>query len=798
MSDGLGSSARPTALARLAVRGISKSYGATRANDDIGFDVRPGEILGLLGGNGAGKSTLIRIISGVTAADEGKILLDEAPVGPHWSAATARKRGIRIVHQELSLCTNLTVCENFFLENPGQARFPLGIARQMAPLVHEALERIFPGHGINPFALVGRLDIAERQMVEIARVANDPALSLLILDEPSSSLDSRRAAQLAAFLKDLAAKGVPSIYISHKLDEVISLVTRIVVLRNGRLCWQGQSGETDMDRLIAQMGGGPSAARCFHEAAAGGQEVLHRLAADDPLNGTGAEIALCRGEVVGLAGLERQGQSEALRTRFFDPRRATFVSGDRKTDGILPEATVLDNAALSRIAVAGLFAPARDDRDTVLRWFDRLGLGRDRADHRITTLSGGNQQKALMIRALAVDRPVLLLDDPTRGVDIGVKQDFYGIIRDIAAEGRLVLWSSSEDAEFQYCDRILVFRNRRIVRVLTRDQALPAALTEVAFAAQPAADAPAAQGRPFGARVFDWIAPVSLVLVLAICAWLNPRVLSYAGIDLIMAGAVPLVFAALAQMFVVAGSQIDLGLGAFMALASVITATLLVDMPAAGILALAALLTAYMGLSLIIALADVPSIIATLGFSFVWLGTGYLVQDVPGGSSPSWLSTLLWYPLPLMPVSVALIVLASLAALVLNRSGLGVVLRGFGNNPIALEQAGWSPVRAQLARYGLAGLFGIAGGMMLTGIYTASDINAGNALTLLSVAALVMGGCALVGGTVAAIGTACAAVVLTLISFLLGQMNIGADFSPMVQGGLLLLVLVIRSVVGKI
>jgi len=797
---------RADAPVQLSVEGISKSYGATRANIDLSFDIRAGEIVGLLGANGAGKSTLIKMVSGLARPDAGRLLFGgdvvwEADDRRIWGPREARAAGVRVIHQELSLCTNLTVYENFYLENAQQASFPVGIAARFASMATAALERIFPGAGIDPHARVDALSIAERQMVEIARVADDPRLSLLILDEPSSSLDAHRAEQLATFLGQLAARGVPSIYISHKLDEVLGLVSRVVVLKNGRLTWAGQTGETDIARIITHLGGekqgGPAALRSDRAARQAPAEALFTLAANDPFNATDAPIEFMAGEVIGFAGLEGQGQAEMLRDRLFDPARTAFVSGDRKRDGILAEASVLENAAISLIAGKGMISRASYDRAEMLQWFDRLNLGRERVDDNITTLSGGNQQKALMIRAIATEKRILLLDDPTRGVDIGVKQEFYTIIRQTADRGRLVVWNSSEDAELVYCDRVLVFREGRIVKILDGQDADKAAIVEAAFVGPTDKSGRARSQRPLAARVFDWIAPVSLVLLLAACVWLNPRVMSYGGLSLVIGGAVPLVFAAAAQMFIVSGSQIDLGMGAFMSLVSVVTATLLVDDPATGAMVLLAIFAAYVGTALIITLAALPSIIATLGFSFVWLGTGYIIQDVPGGSSPVWLSAFFDYPLPFLPMPIAISIAAAVAAIVVNRSTLGIVLRGFGNNPAAMQQAGWSPILAQAGRYAVAGAFAVAGGMTLTAIYTASDINAGNSLTLLSVAALVMGGSMLAGGIIGPAGTICAAIALTLVSLLLGQLNVGADYSPMVQGGLMIGILVIRTALGR-
>ena len=245
--------------------------------------------------------------------------------------------------------------------------------------------------------------------------------------------------------------------------------------------------------------------------------------------------------------------------------------------------TVLQNASVTGISAAGLASVVSDraQRNRIFLWFDNLGLPRDRAHHPILSLSGGNQQKALMARAFSTDFPVLLLDDPTRGVDIGVKQEIYGVLQDVARPGRLVIWNSSEDSEFDHCDRVLVFSGGRIVRVLTRAGMTKAALIEASFSNLGEAGGTGTDA-PSRLALMDMIAPMILIALFALTAYFNPMVLRYFGLDLILAGAVPLVFASLAQTFIVGGSEIDLGIGPFMALVSVVTATWVVDAPFLG------------------------------------------------------------------------------------------------------------------------------------------------------------------------------------------------------------------------
>ncbi|WP_292448718.1 ABC transporter permease, partial [Mesorhizobium sp.] len=286
---------------------------------------------------------------------------------------------------------------------------------------------------------------------------------------------------------------------------------------------------------------------------------------------------------------------------------------------------------------------------------------------------------------------------------------------------------------------------------------------------------------------------IGLAAVLAIMIAINPAVASAFGLDLLLMPALSLVLVTAAQMFIVGGSEIDLGVGAFAGLVSVLCATLLYDRPWLGALALVAALSAYAGLGGIIQARKIPAIVVTLGASFIWVGIGYALQPTPGGASPEWLSTLFGWSIGFMPTSIILIAAVALIVLVIDRLPLGVVLRGFGNNPAAMIRSGWSPTRYALVRYLIAGLFAGAAGLSLTAINTASDINSGNSYTLLSVAAVVMGGCSLLGGTISPIGAVAGAVTLSLIGALLGTLSVSSDYNAATQGLILIALLTLRS-----
>jgi ribose transport system ATP-binding protein len=250
-------------------------------------------------------------------------------------------------------------------------------------------------------------------------------------------------------------------------------------------------------------------------------------------------------------------------------------------------------------------------------------------------------------------------------------------------------------------------------------------------------------------------------------------------------------------LFIIGGSEIDLGIGAFAGLINVISATYLVSDPAMGCVFMALALAGYTAFGLLVQARSIPAIIVTLGASFIWLGIGYTLQQTPGGSSPGWLADLAAFNLLTVPSSALCLLVAAFVATTVNASRRGVVLRGFGANPLSMIQSGWSPLSAAFARYAISGLFGLAAGLAMTAINTASDINAGNSYTLLSIAAVVIGGSSLTGGRMTPLGTLFGAISLSLVGSLLGLLNVSTDYNAVVQGGLLIGILYLRTIFSR-
>jgi ribose transport system ATP-binding protein len=471
-----------TGAARLEVRALRKAFGATAALDGVELSVRAGEIHALVGENGAGKSTLLKILAGALPMDSGEILLDNAPYRPR-RPEDARAAGVAMVYQELSLCPHLTVAENVFL-GVEPARFGFvrrgELARRSAavllPLAAEGEAPLDPG------ARVQDLSPAAQQLVEIARALAQASCRVLILDEPTSSLAAAEVLCLFAVLRRLQAEGVSVLYVSHFLEEVKAIADAYTVLRDGRTAGAGAMEGTDTHTLVEKMAGRAVGTLFPRSERAPGEVVLEVADLAGTSKPRRASLALRRGEVLGIAGLVGAGRTELLRAVFgLDPVRAGTVkvraiagpaspaqrlaqgvgllSEDRKGEGLATGLSVADNLTLSTLSRLGPlgFVSGRRQRAATQRWIGELGIRCQGPGQRAADLSGGNQQKVALARLLEHDVDVFLLDEPTRGIDVGSKAQIYALIDRLALAGKAVLLVSSYLPELLgVCDRIAV------------------------------------------------------------------------------------------------------------------------------------------------------------------------------------------------------------------------------------------------------------------------------------------------------------------------------------------------------
>jgi ribose transport system ATP-binding protein len=477
--------------ALIRFEGIGKTFGRVRALADIDFTFMRGECVGIAGHNGAGKSTLMAVLAGVYAPTQGRIEVD-GQAAPHYDANAARDKGVRCVFQELSLCANLTVAENMCIVHP-QLR-GRGWRRRATALMREKLEEIFPGNGLKGNELVSDLTLTQQQMVEIARgfTVTDAPVRLVILDEPTSSLDAHTAEQLLAFVRTAAQHGITCLLITHMLGEIERVADRVMVMRDGSIVSVLPREASSRPSIIQAMGQHLEAEKTSgapRVTADRGNERHFRWNVGARKN---TAIDASRGEIVGFAGLAGQGQSEALLSIYEAATRrgagrakVAFVAGDRGRDGVFPVWSIAENLDLRWLlggakARRGLvdFAAARA---VVQAWRARIGIRGASMNAGILSLSGGNQQKVLFARALASDADLILMDDPTRGVDVGTKRDIYRLVHDEAAKGRTFIWYTTENEELSHCDRTYVFRSAAVTRVLQADECTEEALLAASF-----------------------------------------------------------------------------------------------------------------------------------------------------------------------------------------------------------------------------------------------------------------------------------------------------------------------------
>ena len=474
--------------AAISVDAVSKSYGATVALEAVSLQLRPGEVHALLGENGAGKSTLVKILSGVVQPNAGTMHLGGQSYTPR-TILDARRLGVATAFQELSLLPNLTVAENLFLPRQMKSGLPLVSPKRTARAAEEILER-YCLTGLSPLRQISSLNLAERQKLEIVRAMHHQP-RLLILDEPTAALTD--VDWLFSLVREMTASGTAVLYISHRLAEVRSLCQRASVLRNGRSI-ATVSLEDATDAQIFEMMVGRSQKSAERPAsrrweAGQAQALTVSGLCGGPLDDI--SLTLNRGEILGIAALEGQGQRDLFRAlvglapvsggeivvdgktvRPKSPAHAlklgngvAFLPEDRKTEGIFTGLTAAANMALpvvGRIGRAGLVWGSRE-RNAARPHAEAVDFSPRYMDFRINDLSGGNQQKALLARAMMTEARTLLLYDPTRGVDVGTKQAIYEAIRRFAAEGGAVLLYSSELPELvQLVDRCLVLYGARI------------------------------------------------------------------------------------------------------------------------------------------------------------------------------------------------------------------------------------------------------------------------------------------------------------------------------------------------
>jgi ribose transport system ATP-binding protein len=492
----------------LEMRGVGKGFPGVVALESVSFSAYGGEVHALMGENGAGKSTLMKILTGVYRADSGEVLLEQTSIHVA-NPRDAQRLGIAIIHQELNQVPELSVSENFFLGRELRGRFGAVDVPKMQRETSRFLEQL--GIDIDPERLLKHLRVAERQLLEIAKAISSNA-KVLVMDEPTTALSGEEVARLFTVIERLRASGMAIIYISHRMDEIFSIAQRITVLRDGRWVGTLPTSQLDRNQLIQMMVGRelrelyPSSQRDY------GQTILRvenldvqRYATKQPLEQI--TFSLQAGEIVGLAGLLGAGRTELLeaiygvphpalvsgtiqvgKTQAKSPREAIdagigFVTEDRKGQSLVLARSVGENASLAALHffTKGFWLQLGKEKQAVQSVIERLRVKTPHLETNVGSLSGGNQQKVVLAKFLFHPPKLLLLDEPTQGIDVGAKAEIYTLMNELAKAGTAVLLASSDMPELlALCDRILVMCEGRITGQLSRSEATSERILEFA------------------------------------------------------------------------------------------------------------------------------------------------------------------------------------------------------------------------------------------------------------------------------------------------------------------------------
>lgn len=821
----------------LKLTSISKSYPGVRALDAMNLECVAGEIHAVLGENGSGKSTLLGIASGAISPSEGSIEI----MGKALTASDplmARELGLATVYQDDSLVRELTVAQNLFL---GSVESTIPYAR-MNDWAAEQLA-VYDLH-LPPDALAGDLTPADRQFLEIVKaLTSNP--KVLLLDEPTSTLDLDSVNKLSAIIRKLAAQGTAIVYVSHRLPEILDLADRVTILRDGvgQGTYEVASGLSEKDLISLMVGRSIEA-----EYPAKGVGVTDATSlVVEQLRGNNihdVSFALRRGEILGFAGAEGNGQREAIRAlaglaeasgdvtldgervEFSTPAEAIrsgvlFLSADRGFESVFPELGVRENMTLQvldRFASAGLVS-AQGERSEVETLVRDYGIVTPSLDQPISGLSGGNQQKTVLARSFLYGASVVLIDEPTQGVDAGARFDIYRAIRAKVAAGTSCIVNSSDALELAgLCDRVLVFSRGRVIRELAGAEVTEQAIVSSFLLSRdahgsgvPASKASALLRELVGALSGGgsrWWIPLFFLLILTVAvsgvaAAQSDVFLTSTNLRHILLATAPLALVAVAQFNVLLVRGFDISVGSLMSL-TVVIASFVVGAeigPAALTLGLAGCLIIGLAAGLfngwMVRFAGVNPVITTIAMLSVFQGVALLLRSTPGGLVNPQFTEFLKLQVGPFPVSFfVLVALAGLGDFWLHRTRSGLRVQAVGFREQAARRNGVRVDFVQVRAYVISSLLAVCAGFFLASEVGVGHPTIGATYTLTSIAAAVLGGAALTGGRGSFLGTVLAALFFTLTMNVISLLGLNTAVGIVVSGALTLLAVFLYSGLG--
>jgi ribose transport system ATP-binding protein len=806
---------------------VHKSFGPVQALKGVDLVIIPGEVHAIVGENGAGKSTLIGIAAGVLAADSGSIQFDNKPV-PAPNAKKMREIGVSVVYQHPALAPDLTVLENLQLAAPSlDARGAEALLARVAT----------PQLSMPVNERVSDLSLAQRHIVELARaLATHP--KVLFLDEPTEPLQHADVRKLFGLIAELKRDGVAIVYVSHRLHEVDELADRISVMRDGEIIDRRLAGAVTASEIVTLIAGKPLG-QIFPAKARDRGEILFETRSLSGRGFDGVDMAAHRGEIVGLAGIEGEGQREFIRAAAgIDPRTAGevrvrgrpvagdkagtfrragigFISDDRHREGVFLNLTLRENLGLGFLGAVSRFGVIDRAREAkkATEIVEDLRIRAASIEAYLSQLSGGNQQKALVGREMAAEPAVLLVDEPTKGVDIGARSEIYQRLRAAADRRLAVLVSSSDGIELEgLCDRVLIFARGRVVRALEGADVTDASITEAnltATVSRTADERTARRGRGWRRLLASDHFPAIVLAVLTLIILggtqaINGYFLSPINVKSMMAFVGILTFLSMAQLAAILVGAIDLSVGA-LAGVCVVAASFVTPDGADGGTLVAGTLAVVLGAAafgwlqgVLITYLRLPAIVVTIATFIGLQGVSLLLRPVAAGEIADEISDVAELKLWVLPLALILTLLAVAAAeLVLYRSAIGRRYRAVGSNPLASLRLGIASRRLTILAFALSGLLAGVAGMLLAGRVGIGSPSVGTDYTLMSITVVVLGGASVAGGRGSVLAILLGAALVQATSSASSFIDANSSVHYGVIGGLTLLAAIFFSLARR-
>jgi ribose transport system ATP-binding protein len=820
----------PNLYPALSMSGITKHYAGVAAITDVSFDVLPGEVHALLGENGAGKSTLMNIASGATALDSGTIVFEGRPL-ENLTPALAQELGIAIVHQHPALLPDMTVAENMLV-----AIAPEHLRRRSQDPANAMRSLLAAVHFVGDLEdRVSSLSVAQRHLLELAKAfAVSPRL--LILDEPTAPLSQDSVELLFNAVRKLAGDGTAVVYITHRLAEVREIADRVTVLRDGRLRGTAAVSQISDAALLAMIIG--RTLEATFPAKHMSQSREEQLLRVEGLSGRGfADISfsVCKGEIVGIAGVVGNGQRALLRAlagldratgsvnvdgRDLSRRAllesSAYMPADRLTEGLMVDLNVRENAALTALDrfTVGPFVSRRREVEAVESELSELAVKAPSLEAPVAALSGGNQQKVVMSRAMLSDPAMLVADEPTHGVDVGARAEIYRILREVSGRGVPVVVASSDALELEgLCDRVLVMSRGHVVATLegnevTEERIVHAAITATTHAAEQAARR--SRGPSRLARFIEGdYAPVvvlaAVMIALGAYVWSqNDRYFSDFNITSVMFACAALGFISLGQTFALMLGGIDLSVGPLAGFLVVVGSFFILDgrSNAVWLLGFGVMLACAVAVGLLngslIRFAKFTPVAATLVTYIALGGLAFTLRDAPDGYIAASVTEFISTKIGPVPVAFGVFVLCALGLeLWLRRSRAGMRLRAVGSDEESARRVGVRVNRAALFGYLGASILTFFGAIVLLAQLGVGDPGQGIGYTLTSITAVVLGGTSLLGGRGTFIGTLLGAGLSVQVLNATTFLSLNQEWQYIFQGLLIVAAAIIYSQVRR-